>query len=337
MKWSRHLAGLPCLLLALAATAQSSRPVAVIGGADDRAAVLDNPRDLAVLGNRIVVLDAGQPFLKVFDLNGRLIQRFVRSGSGPGEIAAARRLAIDSAARRVYTLDVMNLRANVYRLDDSLVFERSFRTPAPMEDACFYDGRLFLLGMFGGKLVHEVDPRGSDARIVRSFGVARANHELDTHPTFQSQVAKGRLACSPGGGTIVAVSAYTGVAQVFNAQSGAQRTVRLDSLVPLTFAPTEFRGGVGVMQYAPNNTFHIVHRAAPTRDGIRILADYLGPDHEGNEDFEAVHELVLAPNGTLRPGMRTRQREVGRSGDLVACFVGSPIPTIEIHRATRCP
>jgi hypothetical protein len=80
-----------------------------------------------------------------------------------------------------------------------------------------------------------------------------------------------------------------------------------------------------------------VKRVAVNGSEIRVFADRLGKDHRGNEDFESVAEWFIQPNGALRKGVTTTQREVGHTATSVVCFVGSPVPTIEVYRATRCP
>jgi hypothetical protein len=109
MKYA-HVASALVITAQVALGQTPTKPVAVIGGDRGGRIELENPNDILTIGNRIVVLDANEPFLKVFDFDGKAIQATVKKGSGPGEISAARRFTADSATGRVYVIDVMNLR-----------------------------------------------------------------------------------------------------------------------------------------------------------------------------------------------------------------------------------
>ena len=326
------------LVAAQCALAQTApRPVAVIGGDANGGIQLENPRDIRVIGDRIIVLDANEPFLKLFDFTGKQLQRTVKKGGGPGEIVAVRTIVPDSAAHRVYLIDVASRRANAYSLKDTLLFETSLAVPSHVEDACVVGNHLFVMGMFGSHMIHELEPKNGQYDFVRSFAVARANPELDANPLFQNQISVGHLVCDVPRQRVVAVSAYAGVAQIVDLRTLAQRTLKLDGLGALWFKEETSGGRAGLTQGLPPGGFDNVSGASVTPDGVRLLADHFGPGNRPPEDFVSVSEWFVLANGTLRKGTVSRQREVGRSGNRVACFVGSPLPTIEIYQATRCP
>lgn len=52
----------------------------------DRSAVLHRPIDAAFVRDRVVVLDASAPWVRVYDRNGTFIRSLVRHGQGPGEV-----------------------------------------------------------------------------------------------------------------------------------------------------------------------------------------------------------------------------------------------------------
>jgi hypothetical protein len=317
-------------------TAQAPpRPTAVIGGEDDRGAALFDPKDIAVVHDRIVVLDSDAPYLKVFRVDGRLVQAFGTKGEGPAEFQAAYRFAVDTAAKRVYVYDRANARATVFALGDSLAPVSTLRLPSRLEGTCVKGGRHYAMGLHDGKLVHELEQSGDELRVVRSFGIARANHPLDDVRMFQSSVGQGRLVCDHVNGTVTAVSASTGVAQVISLTSGRQQTLSLTGLVPLSFKAVAQGGRPGVMQWAEQGYFDHVRTAWLTPRGIRLLAERVNT--EDRDKPTTVTEWLLTPSGALEKSATSRQLEIGRSGASIVCYARTPYPTIEVFRATRCP
>lgn len=314
----------------------AAKAASSIGG-EQHEDVLENPIQIQVIAGKILVLEPNAPFLKLFDLSGKTIQQFVKKGAGPGELIAPSRFLFDPAARRLYVWDRMNVRANIYALEDTLRFEKSYRTPSGVSDACLLGTRLFVLGFWNGHLIHELQAQGGELRATRSLGVPRANHPLDGNPNFQFQVTIGRIACDALRQQVIAVSSYVGAAQIVDTRSGVQRTVKLDSLRSLEFREKKVGQQIAVAQWVPSTGADYVTNAEAQVGSVRLLAIRLGKDHIGTEGFESETEWFLLPTGTLRRGATTRQREVGKNGPLVVCFLDAPSPKIETYTASRCP
>jgi hypothetical protein len=258
-------------------------------------------------------------------------------GVGPGRFGEPNRVIYDSAADRIVVLDALNLRASACRLRDTLIFETSYRMPLRAEDACFMGTRLYVLSFYAGHLLHQMSVEGGELRIIHSSGVSRGNTPLDSQEMYQNQLVRGgQLLCHASLNLIFAVSGYGSVAQVFDATSLAQRTVRLDSLRPLQFGLQSNGGQTMLSQGIGPDGVDWVRAVQPGGSNVRILADHVAPGTR-NQNFSTVTEWFLAADGTIRRGATTRQREVGRNGTSVACFVSSPVSVIEIHRAARCP
>lgn len=122
--------------------------------------ILEHPRRLLLIDARVLVLERGQPFLKVLSLDGRLLQSTGRRGGGPGEFQAPTALAYNRGRRELVVLDAASRRASVYSYRDTLVFQRTYAVDVAAEDACYMGSRLFVMALEHNRLLHELQPQG---------------------------------------------------------------------------------------------------------------------------------------------------------------------------------
>jgi hypothetical protein len=85
-------------------------------------AILQKPLDAAFLGDRVVVLDASAPWLRIFDRDGRFLKATMRNGEGPGE--TTRPLSLEAETDEI--LVTHNRGVELFTSDGALV--RSIRT-----------------------------------------------------------------------------------------------------------------------------------------------------------------------------------------------------------------
>src|SRR5690349_7113726 len=86
MKSSLVTLGLFLSIATQCARAQES-PTLLIGGMSDRGVQLANPTALVATRDRLIILDAAPPFLKVLSSDGKLVQTFGAAGAGPREFS----------------------------------------------------------------------------------------------------------------------------------------------------------------------------------------------------------------------------------------------------------
>jgi len=103
-------------------------------GADEY--LLGQISGMAVYGDRIYVLDAQIPTVRVYDWEGNHLFNIGRSGGGPGEFGEPRSLAVDSSTGRLFVRDHENGRVNVYTVDgdplDHWPISSTFSTSRPL-------------------------------------------------------------------------------------------------------------------------------------------------------------------------------------------------------------
>ena len=84
---------------------------------------LVHPSGLAILGDRLLVVDSQRHQVVIFDVSGKLISRFGRRGTGPGEFNFPTHISVD-AGGLIYVTDSLNNRIQIF--DGNGQFKRSF-------------------------------------------------------------------------------------------------------------------------------------------------------------------------------------------------------------------
>jgi hypothetical protein len=309
--------------------------VTVIGGPEDRGAVLENPRAVLTVGDAIVVLEPKAPHVKLFGIDGKVRQQFGRDGSGPGEFRFAAALAYDSATRRLVVFDPANGRADYYRLTDTLRYETSLRSALPVQDGCFLRGRLFVLALHDGHIVQELSSQPKDLSIQQSIGEPKSTHPLADHPIFRRQVVQGSIFCDAVHQQLVVASLSVGAVQLLSLPTLNQVTIQLDGFVPLAFTAVD---GGGLRQSAPpGGEYDESARIRPAADGVRVIVGHVDRDHRGVGDYAKYQEMVVSQNGGQKKGAVSSWLEVGAAQGRVVCYQGAPYPTVAVFAAPRCP
>lgn len=115
----------------------------------------------------VFVLDSRMHVVRAFDESGAHVSAFGRPGAGPEEFSHLVGLHVQDG-RTLLILDAGNARLTELRLTEAgLERVGSMRTPIPSQDFCVLGNRIFFLGYFEGKVIHEINRSGA---WVRSFG-----------------------------------------------------------------------------------------------------------------------------------------------------------------------
>lgn len=116
---------------------------------------------------RIVALDRLFHEVRLFSAEGPHLASSGREGDGPGEFRHFEAVDFD-AGLGLSVLDRGAFRLSWYDVaGDSLSFRGSVRVPFQAYTHCTVAGRIYLVGVHEGRMIHEVAPSGE---ILRSFG-----------------------------------------------------------------------------------------------------------------------------------------------------------------------
>jgi hypothetical protein len=179
---------LPLLLLAPAVACgrdrpQPDTPTRLQGEVIATGDYLDQPSRVAVVGDRLVVLDRSAPMVHVFAMDGERLTSFGQKGDGPGEYRSARHVQLDAHdPRAAWIYDLSLLRMTRVRFGQAPV-------PEVREMVNLHGG--------GGVYLHPawltdstlvvsaIAPRHPDGRLLltdRTGEVIRTIGQTPTHP-----------------------------------------------------------------------------------------------------------------------------------------------------------
>jgi hypothetical protein len=314
--------------------AQTPKPVLIGGDWDERASLV-LPRQVEVVAGRIVVLEAEAPFIKVFSLDGRLLQRLGGSGAGPGELRYAAAMLHIPELRRLVVFDTPNARAAEYAIGDSLTFVRALATALPVNGACALGRRVFVSAHDAAGMIHELEPRGGEWRTVRSFGSPTVTHPLALHPLFRSYAASGSLFCDAVARRILLASRVVGVLHSIKLDGSDQQTVPIAGFEPVAM---EAAPDGGFTQRTPDSGEYdqVVGFRAAT-GGARIIVGRADREHHGADDYASYRDVWVERGGVLRALRRSPWYVVGSSEGRTVCYRTAPAPIIAITRSSTCP
>lgn len=160
-----------------------------------------------VQGGRMAILDRMNGQIALYSEDDKELFRFGQRGHRPGEFLYPVSLAVVSG--HLVVLDKGNLRLSWLIVEgDSLRLGNELRIPLPASDMCVFDGRMFLLGLHEGRLLHELD---TDAgRLTRSF----APVEGDAIDQMLASLA--HLACSARDSAFAVVPETIGELKIYD-------------------------------------------------------------------------------------------------------------------------
>lgn len=306
----------------------------LIGGPEARSAVLERPRKILVLSDRIIVVERGEPFLQVFDLDGRLRQRAGRRGAGPGEFRLVAAVAVSADGVGISAIDTPLGRLTRFVLRDTLEFRGSQALALQAEDACFLGTRLFANTRTPEGIVHELSGTGAELRAARALGEAHAPHPLAGSPLYQNYLADGHLLCDTIENTVTLASALTGYVQVLPVDGGAQRTIVIEGFRALEFSAA----GRSLTLSKPAGGFYDEVIDVRRRDGgVVLTVGRTDSEHSGAGDYASYREIELTSRGPQRVGLTTRWRFVGTAGGRAVCYKTDPEPVIGRASGPACP
>jgi len=315
--------------VALTAQAQDRLPQTLIGGEDEVQGILLSPRKVAVVDGRVVVLESSAPFLSVYSAQGRLLQRTVRAGEGPGEMRFGSSFAYDASKRELWVFDTPSSRALVFAFGDSLRYLRSLRTPDNIFSGCFLDDKLWVSTYFRGLAVHRLEEKGSEAVVAASAGTPRSTHPAASHPIFKSFAAEGFVACDPQRRSVTLLSRRVGIAVTIDATTMAERTLNIPSFRPVLF---EVEDGTALRQRMPADGQYDQVVDARVIPGIGVVA-FLGEadrTNTGGGEYSRYREVPLGDASS--PGVKRPWLSLGAIGASQYFYRSSPVPEIAVTR-----
>lgn len=216
---------------------------ALEGDVDD---VFGQVTDVAALqGGRFVALDNRLQVLRLYSRDGELLSGAGRAGQGPGEFRWVESVA--ASGDLISVLDRGNARLTLFALDgDSLMYDSDFRLPFQAWDHCALDDRIFLVGVHGDHVIHEVDRTGS---VVRSFERVTEPGDFSGFEILVRQLLSyGFIECSESERRVYFFSKHRGFARAYTDSGAHIWTAELPGWLGMTPTLTER----GTLIYAPD-------------------------------------------------------------------------------------
>lgn len=168
-----------------------------------------------VLESRVLVLDEARSQLLLFDSTGRLVDRFGRTGSGPGEFLSPRAV-VRVGKTGVGVLDPRNSRMTVVEITaNGMSLRGQFPVPVFAERACSVGSRIFLyLPLSDQPPIMEIDSLGTP--IGRRFGERFGQSSGARNPIRERILSPAEMACSAESEMILLVSHWLPEAKAFS-------------------------------------------------------------------------------------------------------------------------
>lgn len=226
-----------------------------------------------------------------------------RSGRGPGELLIP--VALAAHADVLYVLDRGNRRIERYRTTGGTLRRSGEGVPLEFgpEDLCVSDGRLYVLGAYRGRAIHEISP---DGRVLRSFA-PDAQLADDLLASFR---AGGYLACGTGG-ELAFLPLLRPEVHRFSAATGAL----LQSAVLPDYDAVRVRRTADAVEFRAEGGVHDVAASLVPLGGGRLLVQVGGkpPGATTLHEFTSLRSYVV---DWARAGVRVIPGALPRIADV---------------------
>lgn len=283
--------------------------------------------------NRVLILDDADNRLAVVGLDGRLRQRFGRTGGGPGEFRTPTSVAV-TASGRLVVFDAQNSRLTHYDVSasDSVRFVGTASMPVRAYDACTIGERIFVLADDGRNTIHEFALSPAGLRRVRSFGELSTADPKEADPRFRIMLTKGHLACAPDGTGLAFAAEHIGQVWTFSTTGEERAHIMLSPFSGIGIELTE--GGFKYIwpqdgAIAQVKSVEMLEGGAVRVGLVRLRRSPDGPIMDRYE-FRTVD--VDGRIQRMQPGSG---RFVSRSPTLAACVAEDLVPELRVYRVNR--
>lgn len=192
--------------------------------------------------NNLLVLDSRQNKIKIYDLNGKLIHTFGKSGRGPGEFISPESMIL-SMNNQLFISDRYN-KINVYLYEKGII---SYRDTIILnfvpEDMCTLGGFLIIRGIkqndsggyLGASILHVYSIES--LKHVKSFGDAYKSE----NPLIVNQLSDGPIACDENTNSIIMMYEYLPFLYSYSLDGRYNWISRIDGFDALTIVE-RFKG-----------------------------------------------------------------------------------------------
>lgn len=291
--------------------------------------VLDSPtvevigaiRAVAEHDGRLLILDGHSRQVRIHDrVAGNFLAAAGRPGRGPGEFVQPLAMA-KAGDRDLIVADALG-RISVFRLADSVVFDRSFRFPGDVWDACALGSELFLHGMRhgGSKVIHVYSHAGQH---LRSF----AEPYRGGSRIIRYQLSRGRIACLEDAGLVL--FAPESLPRVFGYDSAGAAAWRMDidGFNPMNVLETA--GGGSILAVPDRPWYRSTALVAAGGDtAVLQIKEYSANNVRGPPQ---VHTWVLSPSASTTRYLGSDWPEILRiTADRILATRSTPFPQLVV-------
>lgn len=293
----------------------------VVGGSEPllasaRAAVVDSSGSLLVLDDRMSRVEA-------YDSAGQWQGTIGRSGSGPGEFAVPRSIAVDNRGRLV-VLDASLRRLTYWRkVGRGWEVDNIAASPVGAYTMCLMHEHLFLVALQRGHLVHEVTMAGD---TVRSFG-----DPFGPPPRIlQEDLSQAAVACFHEPRVVVVASNALPQVRGYSALDGALKwQVTLPAFHPIL---VKLRGRGVQFTTQPGITNVIAALVEVSADVALLQVGTVSLDARSAQDVDSVTTWLIDVNdGTLLGRVRGIPLTIGHTNATLLTLANDSIPLVAAH------
>ena len=272
----------------------------------------------------IYVLDSRLQKLKRFSSAGELLGETGRSGRGPGEFYAPRRLAVTQGGE-VLLFDPGNRRINTYDRELRLLEDVPLRWL--FEDFCLLGDRWFFQRLMDGFTIHELSREGE---VLQSFGRAPEvprNIPPGSRDRVRRNLAHAQLVCDSEEDLVIAVSQTSPRITVHSSTGRLLWRAEIPEYLQVTLTPT-IRGTIAHVPDPETNSQHYLGSTAllPSR-GLLIQLSVIGGDNS-ELDGGQIDSWILDLDSrqfSFRSDSLPRVLDIGIGGTYLVANVPFPV------------
>ena len=278
---------------------------------------------------RILVLDGRSNQVVVLDTTMRIVDRFSRSGSGPGELRMPRALGVTQAGT-VVVADRGRMIKLFSDAGEGYVEKSKIVTSFNPEDICIGDSSAYARGWEATQnaVIHEY--LLTDGGLLRSIG----SGYRDPSPFVQEQMSDGYVACASDGAWIAGAYQYLPVVVIHDGGGKPVKLLRIRDFHPRKIVETTNESGRPRIVYRSDGSYSVISGLFTVSEelfGVQVAqVNSGGPDSRPHFDTY----LVSARTGTAiyLEAIADGQQIAGVMGPFLATFSNDPFPQAALWR-----
>ena len=318
---------------------RSETPLAFSKSATTSIGREDGPEELmfgeitSAAGNsrgQIVIVDKKTEDVRLFDAQGKFLQRLGRKGQGPGEFRAPHSVLV-TPSDEIWVSDLQRRLTVFVRGTEGYRLARTIPVDIGIRSMCHLGGNLVVNGMAIGdpQVIRILDPQ---AGLLRAFGRLYAS----PNEMLNLQFAEGKVACDAANQLIVyASSAAIGEVRAYQPDGRALWRVVIEGVK--TSIVTDGGGGAYSVRIPPEGVHSLVSLNIVPQVGIVVQYSHrTAAQIDAKEPVTDIQTIIIDPRtGAASLSAAAWPRLGAVSGNRAIVFFEDPAPRLEIRELRR--